>query len=683
MQSLWSDADADRMAGAYVAQGIHPDLAIRTYTARLLGAVPSLVMHGGGNTSVKLRLPDLFGEPVDVLCVKGSGRDLASIEPDGHPAVRLAPLRRLRTLDALSDEDMVNVQRQNLLDTSSPNPSVETLLHAWLPHRFVDHTHAVTATAIAALPDVETTARAIYGERLACVPYVMPGFQLAKLALEVYERNPRVEGLLLAKHGLFTFAETARESYALMIDMVTLAEQHIAANARPNRLLRPSPLPSRLLAAESALPLLRGVLAQAAGDRAPPHWLLCLRSSARIRRFAEAEGVADLAMRGVATPEQVIRMKARPCLLPPANAADPQAWRERVMQRVHDFMREYDAYFARNDAGFGRRRLDPLPRVCLVPGLGLIGVGASAGSAATAADIAEAWIDAVLDAEAIGRFVSISEAEHFEMEYWSLEQAKLGRTTEPALARQVVVVTGGGGAIGSATARAFAAEGAQIAILDCNEAAANAAQQRLPGAIAQTCDVTDPNAVRHALDAVARHFGGVDIVVSNAGAAHGGMIAELDEAMLRRGFEINFFAHQNVAREAVRLLRLQGFGGALLFNVSKQAVNPGPGFGAYGTPKAALLALMRQYALEHGVDGIRVNAVNADRIRSGLLTETMITERAHARGVDTDAYLAGNLLGQEVRAEDVGRAFVALALQARTTGHVMTVDGGNVAAMVR
>ena len=686
MQSLWSDIDARRMVEAYVARGIDADLAMRTYTARLLGQVPRLVMHGGGNTSVKITLPDLFGEPVRVLCVKGSGRNLATIEPDGHPAVRLEPLHRLRELASLSDEDMVNAQRQNLLDTGAPNPSVETLLHAYLPHKFVDHTHSVTSTAIAALPDMEAVSRAIYGRRMACVPYIMPGFELAKVAADVFERDPTVEGLLLAKHGIFSFAETARASYELMIEFVTLAERYIAENTRPNPSFHPIPRSEPSSAVPAMLPVLRGLLAEAAQGRAPTRWLLSWRSSDRIRRFVGGEGIADYANRGVATPEQVIRIKARPCILPALGELDPAAWRDHAGEAIAGFVAEYDRYFAANNArvGGGRQQLDPLPRVLLVPGQGLIGVGKNAAEAAISADVAEAWIDAVLDAEDVGRFVSISEADHFDMEYWSLEQAKLSRAAEKPLARHVVVVTGGGGAIGAATARAFAAAGAEVAILDRNGPAAETARAAIGGrTLALQCDLTESASVEAAFADVAGHFGGIDIVVSNAGIAQGGAMAELPDAVLRHSFELNFFAHQTVGRAAVQMLRAQGFGGVLLFNISKQAVNPGTGFGAYGTSKAALLALMRQYALEHGGEGIRVNAVNADRIRSGLLSPELITSRAAARGISEAEYLSGNLLGQEVRAEDVADAFVASALLQRTTGNVITVDGGNVAAMMR
>jgi NAD(P)-dependent dehydrogenase (short-subunit alcohol dehydrogenase family) len=322
--------------------------------------------------------------------------------------------------------------------------------------------------------------------------------------------------------------------------------------------------------------------------------------------------------------------------------------------------------------------------VVLVPGLGLFGLGETKRDAAIAADIAEEWIGVVRDAERIGRFESISEAATFDCEYWPLEQAKLVARKTPLLAGQIVAVTGAGGAIGAATAKAFAAAGAEVALLDVNVAAAREQAMHVGGSpLALACDVTEDASVRAAFQQIAAHFGGVDIVVSNAGAAWQGRIGEVDEEILRKSFELNFYGHQRVAQAAVKVMRTQGTGGCLLFNVSKQAVNPGPNFGPYGIPKAALLALTRQYALDYGVDGIRANAVNADRIRSGLLTEAMIASRAKARGLSEQVYMSGNLLGREVTADDVAQAFLHQALALKTTADVTTVDGGNIAAAMR
>jgi NAD(P)-dependent dehydrogenase (short-subunit alcohol dehydrogenase family) len=323
-----------------------------------------------------------------------------------------------------------------------------------------------------------------------------------------------------------------------------------------------------------------------------------------------------------------------------------------------------------------------------VPGLGLFGLGRSKKDAKVASDLAEAAITTITDAEAVGRFEPLPEADLFDVEYWSLEQAKLNSAKELPLAGQVAVITGAAGAIGFATAKAFAAAGAEVALLDVDEAAAQAKAKAINSAIGATalglkCDVTDAASVRDAFAQVAAAFGGVDIVVSNAGAAWQGRIGEVDEAVLRESFELNFYGHQRVAQAAVKIMQAQGTGGCLLFNVSKQAVNPGANFGPYGLPKAATLFLVRQYALDYGNEGIRANAVNADRIRSGLLTEEMIASRSKVRGVSEQAYMQGNLLGREVAAEDVAQAFLAQALALKTTADVTTVDGGNIAAALR
>ncbi len=717
----WSEAEAAAAVAHYGAQGIGADLALRTYSARLLGADPELVLHGGGNTSVKTTVTGLLGESIPVLCVKGSGWDLATIEPPGHPAVRLEPLQALRALPALSDEAMVAAQRQNLIDPAAPNPSVEALLHAFLPHKFVDHTHAVALLALADQPDAEALCRAVYGDRVALVPYVMPGFDLALAAARAYEQaeeraraaGVELEGMVLLQHGLFSFGATAQQSYGRMIALVRQAEERIARAQGAQPPGPPAAVPEPGAGAAAVLPILRGALSRAAEpEGAPARWLLALRGTPLALSVVNDPRLGDWARRGVATPDHVIRTKACPLVLPPPPAAgagsagspaaaDPEAlagWAAAVERALAAYIADYKGYFARQNARVGglKTALDPLPRLVAIPGLGLVGLGRSAAEAGVVADVAEAWAQTLLAAEAVGRFAPVNEADTFDMEYWSLEQAKLGKAAEKPLARQVVLVTGGAGAIGAATAQAFAARGAEVAVLDRDGAAAKAVAARCGrSALALACDLTDPAAVRAAIGAVAAHFGGLDIVVSNAGAAWTGAIAELPDADLRASLELNLFAHQAVAQAAVAVFRAQDsgnpaaatdrplLGGQLLFNVSKQALNPGPGFGAYGIAKAALLALMRQYALEGGAEAIRANALNADRIRSGLLDDGMIRQRAAARGVSEAAYMAGNLLGREVRAVDVAEAFVALALLERSTGAVLTVDGGNVAAMVR
>jgi rhamnose utilization protein RhaD (predicted bifunctional aldolase and dehydrogenase)/NAD(P)-dependent dehydrogenase (short-subunit alcohol dehydrogenase family) len=642
MKNLWSDRDADSYVRRYRKQGVNADIALRVYTSRLLGANPRLVLHGGGNTSVKTRLKDIMGDNVDVICVKGSGWDLGDIEPPGLPAMRLQPLQRMIALDALSDEDMVNAQRTNLLDSSSPNPSVETLLHAFLPHKFIDHTHANAVLALSDQPDGEKICKQIYGEKMGYVPYIMPGFALAKKAAEVYAANPDVEGLVLHKHGVFTFADTAKDAYQNMIKVCNQAERRIRKGAK--KTIAQVKLPARPAATFDVAPVLRGLTA--AGGKP---MLLDFRTSKQIREYAGGKDVARYSQLGTVTPDHVIRTKPLPLITPAPEAGDLEGFKAGAKAALDAYVSDYHAYFKRNNAKskVKKTELDPMPRVVLVPGVGLFGLGNSAGAAAITADLAETNIEVIADAERMSRYQPIPEFDFFDIEYWSLEQAKLGKSGEKPLQRKVVGVTGGGSGIGAATAKAFAAEGAAVAVLDLKAKDAEAIAAGIKG-LGLACDVTKRASVANAFHAVAMAYGGVDIVVSNAGAAWQGRI-----------------------------------GGCLLFNTSKQAINPGRDFGPYGLPKAATLFLMKQYALDYGAEGIRANAVNADRIRSGLLTDDMIASRSKARGLSEAKYMAGNLLGREVTAADVARAFVDLAKAEATTAATVTVDGGNIEASLR
>ena len=681
MKSRWNDAAAQEMVEAYAAEGIGPDIALRVYTTRLLGRDPLLVLHGGGNTSVKTRARDDLGEEHEVIAVKGSGADMADIEPWGLPAVKLEPLRRLRALDALADEAMVNVQRLNLLDSSAPNPSVETLLHAFLPHKFVDHTHAAAVLSLVDQPDGEALAREVYDGRMGIVPYIAPGFGLAKAAAELFEDDPRVEGLVLHKHGIFTFGESAREAYERMIEMVSLAESRLRQG-------RPVVFPARPLAAEMAsaaeiAPIIRGAVAIKAEGAEPVRFISAFRTAPEILSYVNGTELASYSQRGVVTPDHIIRTKNKPLLVPQPETGKLEGFSTALRAAVAKFAADYDAYFGRENAAAGgsKTKLDSAPRVVLVPGIGLFGLGRTAKDASIAADLAENTIRVVTDAEAIGRYEPLPQSDLFALEYWSLEQAKLKGAVARPLTGQVALVTGAG-AIGAATAKALAAEGAAVGLVDIDGEAAKKAAAAVKG-LGLQCDVTKPDQVKSAFAALCEHFGGIDILVSNAGAAWQGRIGEVSDETLRKSFELNFFAHQTAAQEAVRIMLKQGTGGVLLFNLSKQAVNPGANFGPYGLPKAATMLLMRQYALDYGAQGIRSNGVNADRVRSGLLTDAMIKDRAKARGLSEAEYMSGNLLHAEVTADDVAQAFVALAKARKTTGHVETVDGGNIAAALR
>jgi rhamnose utilization protein RhaD (predicted bifunctional aldolase and dehydrogenase)/NAD(P)-dependent dehydrogenase (short-subunit alcohol dehydrogenase family) len=677
VQSRWSDADAQATIDRYQDDSrVNEDVALRVYTSQLIGQDPSLVLHGGGNTSVKTTFVDDLGNEVPVLCVKGSGWDLGSIEPAGLPAVRLETLGALRDRDVLCDEDMVNAQRTRLIDSSSPNPSVETLLHGFLPHKFIDHSHADAILALVDQPDAEAICKEVYGDRLAVVPYVMAGFTLAKLAAETYENNPNVEGLLLLKHGLFTFGDTAKESYERHIQAVDAAERFASGKTRGARVARGNPEP---FAYEALAPILRGKLG--AGER---RYLLTLRRGPAIDAFLGRADLASVAQRGPATPDHVIRTKRLPLLLDIAPAMDGAAIGAHIDERLASYREDYVAYVDR-EANHKERRvaqLDPDPRIILVPGLGLIAVGASEKAARIGADVYEHTIGVIEAAEAVGRYEALPATDLFDMEYWSLEQAKLGKASPKPLQGRVVYITGAARGIGAACARAFAAAGASLYLTDRDETPLREVAESV-GAPFTVVDVAREEKVRASIEHCVRTFGGLDGIVSNAGIAPQGAIDSVSTEELKRSFEVNFFSHQYLAAAAVRVFRAQGIGGFLLFNASKAAFNPGKGLGAYAIPKAAVVALMKQYAIECGDIRVRSNAVNADRIRTGLLNADDVERRANARGLDADAYYRSNLLSREVTADDVASAFVNLALAPSTTGCVVTVDGGNIAASPR
>ena len=642
------------------------DLALCVYVSQLLGNVPDLVRHGGGNSSVKTKEGFLY--------VKGSGSSMSSIEPAGFPTLDLEGLTDLQSLPELSDEALTKVLRTAKLDPDAPNPSVETLLHAFLPDKFVLHTHANVVLALTNQANGAKRCAKAFGAQAAVVPYVMSGLALAKKVAAARQKNSEIDGVVLMKHGLFTFGETVKEAYDRMIKLVNLGEK--ALKKKRQKVFKAQKLPVKLSPLADVAPVVRGALG--------PGWLLDFRSSAKIKNFVKGKELNRYGAAGPVTPDHVIWIKPKPLILPAPEAGNMESFWAKVKRAVDQFETRYLNYYVKHNQRHGGDKIvrDATPRVVLVPGLGLFGVGRSMHEAGIAADLAETNIVVITAAEAIGRYRSASERDIFDIEYWSLEAAKLDAAQLLPLQGQVALVTGGGSGIGAATAQAFADQGASVVVVDLNTNAVAKIADGI-GGLGLVCDVTNPKDVRRAFDQACKSFGGVDIVVSNAGAAWQGEIGTVDEAVIRKSFELNFFAHQSIAQNAIRVMRAQGLGGRLLFNTSKQAVNPGVNFGPYGLPKATTLFLMRQYAVDHGKDGITSNAVNADRIRSGLLTDDMIAARSRARALSADDYMSGNLLGEEVTAEDVAKAFVDLALSPKTTAAVITVDGGNIAAALR
>jgi rhamnose utilization protein RhaD (predicted bifunctional aldolase and dehydrogenase)/NAD(P)-dependent dehydrogenase (short-subunit alcohol dehydrogenase family) len=666
-------------------------LALRTYTARLIGREAALVLHGGGNTSVKTTATTILGETVDVLHVKGSGWDLATIEPAGHPAVRLAPLRALRQLGAMTDEAMVNELRTNLLDASAPTPSVEALLHALLPARFVDHTHADAILALADQPDAKAIFSGLFGRGLVWVPYVMPGFALAKRCAEAFEavaEHAEPVVMVLEKHGLFTWGDTARSSYERTIDAVTRAERHALERRRTSL---PAPTPPHETLAQTALPRLRGAIAALAGEPTERGPIVRLRSTDAILSLLSRNDAAELVARGCVTPDHVIRTKPTALFVADPAYDRPVELSQQLERAITEYARSYDAYFAQMCAAKAvvKKKLDPWPRVVLLPGLGACAVAGTAREADIALDIYEHTAAVMQTAADVGAYEPCSRSDLFDVEYWSLEQAKLKAPVVSPLSRAVAVVTGAASGIGRATASRLLAAGAHVAMVDrdagaLHEAANAVGHWRMDRVVVAKADVCDARAVDAAVGQAVAAWGGVDIVVSNAGAAPEGRLETAAGAeLLRNSLEVNCIAHASVARAATEVFAAQGRGGCLLFNASKSAFNPGPGFGPYAVAKSALVALMRQYAIDLAPRGVRSNAVNADRIRTQLFADGVAESRAAARGVSVDDYFRANLLGREVTADDVADAFVYLATARATTGCVVTVDGGNAAAFPR
>ena len=691
MRSRWSDDGAHDAVVRYTQTegGVNEELALRVYTSRLIGVEPDLVLHGGGNTSVKSRARDLFGEEVDVLHVKGSGWDLASIEPAGLPALRLEPLVRLRGLDALSDERMVAEQRRALLDADAPNPSVETLLHAFLPHRFVDHSHADAILALTNQPDGEARMRGLFGDRIAWVPYTMAGFLLAKRAVEIFEKSSDVEGLVLEKHGLFTFGETAKESYERHVALVDQAEQHILQQVEGRRPLDARPVVAMREVHEVA-PLVRGALAAPQDDFPVQHFILEARSSDEILHFAASELGPPLAAAPPITPDHVIRTKGPYLFVERPPYADRAALAERLREDVAAYRSAYRAYFERNVAAKGRdvTMLDPTPRVVILPGIGLFAAGTSRKAARVAADIAEHTVKTKIWAQSIGHYDGISEGDLFDMEYWSLEQAKLGRTAPRALTGQVAMGTGGGGAIGEGVARVLLDAGAHVVLVDRDPERLAGVQQRLdsPACLLREANVADDVDMEEAFTFACEELGGVDLVVVNAGIARAGALESLELDDFRETLDVNLQGAFLTIREALRLLRLQASGGDIVLISTKNVFAPGREFGAYSASKAGAHQLARIAALEGAEYGVRVNMINADAVfgsaenPSGLWGEVG-PERARARGIDPaelpEFYRNRNLLKERVTAEDVGRAVLFFARQdTPTTGAALPVDGG-------
>ena len=677
MKNNWSNNTANKYVNFYKNKGYSKDLALRVYTTRLLGRNSELVLHGGGNTSVKTLEKDIDGKSYKVLCVKGSGWDMAEIEPEGLPAVKLDPLLSLKDKKKLSDEDMVAFQKRNLLNIKSPNPSVETFLHAFLPFKFVDHTHSDAIMEVTNRTNGLKFCKKIFGKKVSIIPYVMPGFGLAKKINEVYKKNTDINCLILMNHGIFTFANTAKEAYSLMIKYVSLAEKELK-KLKPKKIKQIENLNLNFKANEIA-PILRGLLSENKDNK----FILNYRVNKKLKYFINSKNIKNFSDKGTATPDHVIRVKPFPLIIKPKKNSTIKEFEVTAQKAFTQYRKKYVKYFKDNKSKTKEKKvmLDTSPRVILVQNVGLFSVGNNLNAAKIAGDLTETNAKVISSVQKTSNYKFITKKDIFDVEYWSLEQAKIMKPKK-TLEGNVVVITGSTGAIGTEIYKIFKNNGADVVLLDKNKKKISEFN-KISNDLCLYCDVTKKQSVKKVFEKINEIYGGIDILISNAGTAVGGAIADVDDKILRQSFEDNFFSHQNCASEAIKIMKKQNINGCLLFNISKQSVNPGKNFGPYGLPKSALLNLCKQYAVDYGSYGIRSNGVNADRIRSGLLNDKMIRSRAKARSVTETEYMKGNLLSDEVKAIDVAKAFFHLAVSKKTTGAILTVDGGNIAASLR
>jgi rhamnose utilization protein RhaD (predicted bifunctional aldolase and dehydrogenase)/NAD(P)-dependent dehydrogenase (short-subunit alcohol dehydrogenase family) len=652
-QNLWNETEA---------QTYQDDLALRVYTSRLLGRDQTLVMHGGGNTSVKSPRQNLFGETEDILFVKGSGWDLETIRVEGFAPCRMDILLRLAHLSALSDTQMADALRQSMTTAQAPSPSVEAILHAVLPFRYVDHTHADAIIAITNTADGRERIQALFGERVVIVPYIMPGFRLAQWVAQEFPRQvtPQTEGMILLNHGIFTFGDDAHTSYTRMINRVGEAEIYLTQHNAQWVSYPTCNTVTRALRHELAH--FRRDVSQVAGKP----MLLSSHQDAQSMTFIAGD-VKRYAQQAPLTPDHVIRTKRLPLI-----GRDLEAYQQ-----------AYEIYFAENlrFAPQPLTMLDPAPRIVLDPEWGMMCIGQTAKDTRIAEDIYRHTMTVIASAEQVGGYVGLSPRDIFEVEYWELEQAKLrGSAKNPPFMGEIALVTGGASGIGKACVESLLARGACVIALDINPVIETlwANNSAVLGVIA---DVTDESALENALERGVRRFGGLDMVVLNAGIFPAGVkIAQMSTEVWQKVMRINLDSTMTLMRLAHPLLKVAPKGGRVVVVGSKNVPAPGVGAGAYSASKAAITQLARVAAFEWGDDTIRINIVHPNAVfDTGLWTEEVLANRAAHYGMTIEQYKTNNVLHVEVTSHDVGELVAELCgrVFAKTTGAQIPIDGGN------
>ena len=653
MQNLWSDKEA---------KNYDDDLALRVYTSRLLGRDSSLVLHGGGNTSVKIIEKNILSLEEEILYVKGSGWDLEFIEKAGFSPVRMDHMLNLSRLDSLSDPQMVNELKTQLTNASSPSPSVETILHAALPFKFVDHTHADAVVTITNTLMGEDRIREIFGDRVVIIPYVMPGFDLAKEVVRIFseQSSDKTEGMILMNHGIFSFGENAKESYDRMISLVSEAEDYlISQNAWDIKI-------SEIPFIESQMSQEIAELRQQVSLTAGKPMLLNLTNSKSGFSFSNRKDIQSIATRGPLTPDHVIRTKRIPM----------------IGRNIDKYKEEYVSYFESNEPSAKERKriLDQAPRVILDKEFGLCSIGKNMKEIGIISDIYEHTIQSILRAEILGGFKALPAKDIFDLEYWDLEQAKLLKNTNSLeFEGEVVLITGAASGIGKSCVESFLSRGAAVIALDISNSIETVIKHQ--NYLGLVCDLTNEISTKDSIEMGVRHFGGVDMIVLNAGVfPEGKKVKDLDLKEWNKVFSINLDANLNLLRELFPLLRFSPSKGRVVIIGSKNVSAPGPGAAAYSASKAALNQLMRVLSMEWGEYGIRLNTLHPNAVfDTGIWTDEVLESRANHYGLSVEEYKTNNILGVEINSKDVSELAAEMCgkLFSKTTAAQIPVDGGN------
>ncbi|MGY4691366.1 bifunctional aldolase/short-chain dehydrogenase [Salibacterium sp. K-3] len=687
-ENLWNDTEAANMTTM---------LEELVYRSNLLGSDRSVANFGGGNTSVKTTEKDFRGRDTEVMWVKGSGSDLATMGGRHFTSLRMDDIRPLMERDEMSDEEMVEYLGHCMVDSKHPRSSIETLLHAFLPFTHVDHTHPDAIISICCADNGKNIAEEIFGNRFVWVPYVRPGFTLSKMIADGVKNNPDVELVLMEKHGLVTWGETSKESYDQTIKVIQEAQAYLSGKMKQQENFGGQQYEA--LAKEKreevlaeVLPLLRGAVSD---DK---KMLLTYSDDDNVLEFVNSRNAESLSQVGAACPDHLVHTKRVPLYVPwDPSAEDTEALKEKMKDGVATFKEEYKKYFERNK-NEGDEMFEPAPRVILIPGIGMINTGKNLKMANVSGDLYHRAIEVMKGSTALGNFVSLDENESYNIEYWPLELYKLSLAPpEAEFSREVAFITGGAGGIGSASAREMLEQGAHVVLADLNEEGAQekaeAFNQEFGAgrALAVKMDVTKEDLVQKAYEASILAYGGIDIIVNNAGLATSSPLEEttLDEWNLNMNvLGTGYFL---VAREAFKKMKEQGTGGSMVFIGSKNSVYAGKNASAYSSVKALEAHLARTIAAEGGQHGIRVNTVLPDAVLQGsnIWTSEWKNERAAAYGIHPDEldehYRKRTTLLVNIYPEDIAEAvaFFASSKSLKTTGAMVTVDGGVPAAFAR